>query len=175
MCIPCGGACDGLAHPFTSTIHKGDLIIIQRVDPKNLNSNYPNSDVIVYHDPTADSTATPIVHRIVTSYTENGLIYFQTKGDGNPYELWPNNVPSTDYDSNTVWHVHTGQGVPGDLVDGKVIMRIPWVGWITLILQANPLLMLVIFAVVIVLLIIMWILPVIQEKQQDKMTNKAFS
>ena len=85
MCIPYGRLCNGwlsLNHPFARTLHKGDLIIIQGVDPKDLNTNYPNSDIIIYENPT-DPTSTPIVHRIVTSYEVNGTLYFQTKGDVN--------------------------------------------------------------------------------------------
>jgi signal peptidase I len=143
MCIPYDAGCEGwlsITHEFNGTLHKGDLIIIQHVDPKDLKTDYPNSDIIVYHDPTADMSETPIVHRIVSSYTENGIIYFQTKGDGNPSEVWPNPVSSSDYDSNLggIWNVPTGKGVPGDLVEGKVILRIPYFGWITLLLQPNP-------------------------------------
>ena len=51
MCIPYDGACDGWTHPFTKTLHIGDIIIIQGVNPKDLNTNYPNSDTIVFHRP----------------------------------------------------------------------------------------------------------------------------
>ena len=69
-------------HPFNRTLNVGDIIIIQGVDPETLNTNYPNSDIIVYKKP-ADPEDTPIVHRIVASYEINGTLYFQTKGDGN--------------------------------------------------------------------------------------------
>jgi signal peptidase I len=135
MCIPYGGGCDGwlsLTHTFNGTLHKGDIIIVQYVNPKELNTNYPNSDIIVYKKPTAPEE-TPIVHRIVTSYEANGTIYFQTKGDGNS-PVWPANVTSDQYDTFTIWGGN-GQGVSEDLVEGKVVLRIPYLGWITLISQ----------------------------------------
>ena len=64
MCVPYDGACNGWSHPFAHTLHVGDIIVIQKVNPADLNSNYPNSDIIVYENPT-DPTSTPIVHRIV--------------------------------------------------------------------------------------------------------------
>ncbi|MGE5575012.1 MAG: hypothetical protein ACM3UL_02655 [Ignavibacteria bacterium] len=54
MCVSYGGACDGwlsLDHQFFQTLHKGDIIIIQAVNPEDLSANYPNSDVIVYKNP----------------------------------------------------------------------------------------------------------------------------
>ncbi len=89
MCTNTDG-CDGWSHPFEPTLHVGDVIIIQQVDPKDLNANYPNSDIIVYQNPAVmgNLKATPIVHRIVAEYTINGTLYFQTKGDGNCIP-WP--------------------------------------------------------------------------------------
>lgn len=147
MCIPYDGACDGwlsITHEFNKTLHKGDIIIIQHVDPKDLNTNYPNSDILVYKKPT-NPDDTPIVHRIVASYEVNGTLYFQTKGDGNDTP-WPAPVTSDEYDSNNgIWSQNAkvswpvGEGVPADYVEGKVILRIPYVGWVTLILRQNPL------------------------------------
>jgi signal peptidase I len=102
MCIPYHERCDGLLslnHPFSPTLHKGDIIIVQGINPRELKINYPNSDIIVYKKPN-NPTDTPIVHRIVTSYEANGTLYFQTKGDGNgtPY---PAAVNPGEYDSNS--------------------------------------------------------------------------
>ena len=41
MCISDGGNCNGWSHPFDETLHFGDLLIIQGVNPTDLNSNYP--------------------------------------------------------------------------------------------------------------------------------------
>jgi len=164
MCIPYGRLCNGwlsLNHPFARTLHKGDLIIIQGVDPKDLNTNYPNSDIIIYENPT-DPTSTPIVHRIVTSYEVNGTLYFQTKGDGND-DKYPQMPPVREYDSNTIWT--TGEGVPQDLVAGRVVMRIPYFGWITLLLKDNPWGLPLIIAVILLLVVLEFIIPIIKGKK----------
>jgi hypothetical protein len=154
-----------LTHPFDRTLNVGDIIIIQGVDPKTLNTDYPNSDIIVYQDPTSESSRTPIVHRIVSSYTENGTLYFQTKGDGNSIDKWPNAISSSEFDSNIgVWNVSTGQGVPADHVEGKVIVRIPLLGWITLFFRTVPWAMPLVIVLILLLVILEFILPVMKRK-----------
>jgi len=172
MCIPYGRACDGWSHPFDRTLHVGDIIIIQGVNPADLNTNYPNSDIIVYEKPT-DPFTTPIVHRIVETYEVNGTLYFQTKGDGNGGR-WPE-VPSTgEYDSNTLWN--TGQGVPQNLVIGKVVMRIPYFGWATLLLRNNPWGLPVVIGLILLLVVLEFIIPIIRGKKgkpEQETKNKS--
>jgi signal peptidase I len=168
MCVPFDGACDGWSHPFAQTLHIGDIIIIQGVDPKTINTDYPNSDVIVYLNPT-NPTATPIVHRVVASYEINGTLYFQTKGDGNGTP-WPTPVSPQEYDSHTLWS--TGQGVPSNLVIGKVVMRIPWFGHITLFLRNNPWGLPLVIALIIILLLVEFIIPIVRKKSQPPAETK---
>lgn len=161
MCVPYDGACNGWSHPFDHTLHVGDIIVIQKINPKDLSANYPNSDIIVYENPT-NPTSTPIVHRIVATYKVNGTIYFQTKGDGNG-DKWPA-VPSTqEYDSRTLWS--TGQGVPQDLVIGKVVMRIPYFGWVTLFLRNNPWGLPVIIGLILLLVVLEFVIPIVRGKK----------
>jgi signal peptidase I len=169
MCVVYNGLCDGWSHPFDHTLHVGDIIIIQGVDPKDINTNYPNSDIIVYQNPT-DPSATPIVHRVVESYEVNGTLYFQTKGDGNPTVKWPNTPSAGEYDSKTLWF--TGQGVPENLVAGKVVMRIPWFGHITLFLRNNPWGLPLVIALILVLLVIEFLLPVIKKTKEQEPKNE---
>jgi len=161
MCVPYDGACDGWSHPFAQTLHIGDIIIIQKVNPEDLNTNYPNSDIIVFQNPT-NPTSTPIVHRIVATYTVNGTIYFQTKGDGNSGDKWPATPSSQEYDSHTLWS--TEQGVPQDLVIGKVVMRIPYFGWITLFLRNNSWGLPVIIGLILLLVVFEFVIPIIKSK-----------
>lgn len=165
MCVPYDGACEGwisLDHPFAQTLHKGDIIIIQAVNPADLNANYPNSDIIVYRNPNG---VTPIVHRIVDKREINGTLYCKTKGDGNGPVTWPaipnyyDNIPDT-------------KGVPQNLIEGKVILRIPWFGWITLLMRGNSWALPVVIGLIILLLIIEFILPVIKEKRKNCTTNR---
>ena len=171
MCVPYGYLCDGWSHVFDQTLHVGDIIIIQGVKPEELNANYPNSDVIVYINPT-DLSSTPIVHRIVARNEVNGILYFQTKGDGNPSEKWPDPVSPSDYDSQTLWPSGPDEGVPENLVLGKVVMRIPWFGHITLFLQRNPYGLPVIIALIILLLVIEFIIPIVKKTKEQETKNE---
>ena len=165
MCVPYDGACDGwlsASHPFEQTLHKGDIIIIQGIKPEDLNTNYPNSDIIVYQNPT-NPQATPIVHRIVAVENIDGILYFQTKGDGNG-QKWPATPSTIDYDSNTLWR--TGQGVPENLVIGKVVMRIPWFGWVTLFLRSYSWGLPLIISLIILLIVVEFVIPIIRQKKK---------
>jgi signal peptidase I len=176
MCTALGG-CDGWSHPFDQTLHVGDIIIIQAVDPAGLNANYPNSDIIVYENPslTGNSQATPIVHRIVAKYQdENGLWYFQTKGDGNGDD-WPAPPQESQYDSHTLWT--SGEGVPQNLVLGKVVMRIPYFGWITLFMKTNSWALPLIIVLIMLLIVVEFVVPALRHKkkatEQQILSGKA--
>jgi signal peptidase I len=158
MCIPQGGYCNGWTHPFERTLHVGDLIIIQGVNPADLNANYPNSDIIVFREPTDPDEL--IVHRIIAKQEINGTLYFKTKGDGNGGK-WPS---APEYGSD-YW---TGYpyGVPQNLVLGKVVMRVPWVGHITLFMRDSMGILLVIFAILL-LVFIEFIIPLFRRKTES--------
>ncbi len=85
-----------VATPFDRTLSVGDIIIIQGVSLEDLKTNYPHSDIIVFHDPEPGSYNTLIVHRIISTRTVNGTLYFVTKGDGNG-NPWPQ-TPTTGFD-----------------------------------------------------------------------------
>ncbi|MCW3995431.1 MAG: hypothetical protein NWE98_04695 [Candidatus Bathyarchaeota archaeon] len=164
MCVPYDGFCDGWDHPFSKTLHVGDIIIIQGVDPKDLNANYPNSDIIVYQNPT-DLSAVPIVHRIVAKYEVNGTYYFQTKGDGNGRK-YPAVPSPSEYDSNTLWPGN-GEGVPQSLVVGRVVMRIPWFGWITLFMRSNSWGLPLVIALILLLIVLEFVIPIIRGRKTE--------
>lgn len=161
MCIPYDGACDGWSHPFARTLHVGDLLVLQGVNPKDLNTNYPNSDIIVFHKPGGIRDEL-IVHRIVASEEVNGTLYFRTKGDGNPSTKWPNTPLPEEYDP---WARPPELGVSEDLVVGRVIMRIPWVGNVVLFMRTPE--GLVVVAVLVALLVILeFVLPVLRKNKR---------
>jgi signal peptidase I len=157
MCLPSDGRCNGWSHPFDQTLHVGDIIIIQKVDPATLNANYPNSDIIVYRNPNGDI---PIVHRIVEKQEINDTLYFKTKGDGNGPIVWPK-IPNM-YDN-----IPDSKGVPQNLIEGKVILRIPWFGWITLFMRGNSWALPVIIALIILLVVIEYVFPLVKEKKKE--------
>jgi hypothetical protein len=165
MCIPQGALCNGWTHPFDRTLHIGDLIIIQGVNPADLNANYPNSDIIVYHRPDLPPNDPEglIVHRIVNETEINGTLYFYTKGDGNPPVNWPNPIPETGDTGIDSW-----TPIPQDLVVGRVVMRIPWVGHAILFMQRNPFGLPIVIALIIILVIIEFISPLLKGKKAQE-------
>jgi signal peptidase I len=176
MCIPYDGACEGwlsVNHPFERTLHKGDIIIIQGVDPKSLNANYPNSDIIVFTDPYNSNEL--IVHRIIGKTEVNGVTYFATKGDGNGNK-WPQ-PPQSGLDP---WDLNEPSGVPQNLVIGKVIMRIPWIGWVAIFMQwaqqqlhlgAFTLGIPIIILLIVLLIIIEFVLPLLRRNKTNAPKN----
>ena len=175
MCIPYDGACDGWSHPFDRTLHIGDIIVIQGVDPKDLKTNYPNSDIIVFHDPQNPDEL--IVHRIIATTQVNGITYFSTKGDGNG-NAWPQ-TPQSGLDP---WDYNNPAGVPQNLIVGKVVMRVPYVGWVAMFMQwvqkqlnlqgvnvAIPIIVILIIA----LIIIEFVVPLLRHKKTEPTPEEA--
>ncbi len=164
------GRSPGWTHPFSRTLQIGDLIIIQGVDPDTLNTNYPNSDIIVFHRP--DNPSELIVHRIVSSTIIDNKLYFFTKGDGNPPVIWPESQEGM-YDK---W-INSNSNIPigainQDLVVGKVIMRIPLIGYLPMFVQSaignNSVIVIPIIVIVIILLVIVeFIIPLLKRKEKQ--------
>lgn len=166
-------ACDGWSCVFEQTLHRGDIIVIQSVKPEELNADYPNSDIIVFLKPNTreNPDETPIVHRIVEKYQVDGIWYFQTKGDGNDLD-WPATPAISDYDSHgNLWS--TGEGVPQDLVLGKVVMRIPYFGHITLIMQENDFAVPLVVLLIVLLIFVQFVLPAARAKKRKRVEQKS--
>jgi signal peptidase I len=160
MCIPYDGACNGWDHPFDRTLHVGDLLVLQGLDAKDYRTDYPNSDIIVFHKPGNPDEL--IVHRIVSAEEIDGVLYFRTKGDGNSFDKWPSTPQPTEYDP---WAIPPSQkGVSQDLVVGKVVFRIPWIGHIVLFMRTPSGLVLV-AVLVALLLIVEFVVPVLRKKK----------
>ena len=148
-------------HPFERTLSIGDIIIVEGVNSKDLNTNYPNSDIIVFHSP--DDPSMLIVHRIIATETVNGVTYYQTKGDGNG-NPWPE-TPTSGQDP---WDFNNPPGVPSYDVVGKVVMRIPWFGWITLFMRDNSWGLPVVIGLIMLLIVIEFIIPILREKKPEQ-------
>ena len=154
-----------LTHPFDRTLSIGDIIVVQGINTKDLNTNYPNSDIIVFHSPINGEL---IVHRIISSETVNGVTYYQTKGDGNGYpDTWPK-TPTSGLDP---WDNNNPPGVPQNLIVGKVIMRIPWFGWITLFMRSNSLGLPIVIGIILLLVILEFVIPIIRGTKKSKEQN----
>lgn len=156
-----------IEHPFDRTLSVGDIIIIEGVNPKDLKTDYPNSDIIVFHAPPPYPNEL-IVHRIISSETVNGVMYFQTKGDGNG-NPWPQ-TPTSGQDP---WDNSNPPGVSQNVVVGKVVFRIPWFGWVTLFLRDNQLGLPVIVALILVIIVIEFVLPVFRERKTSAIKRNA--
>jgi signal peptidase I len=166
--------CDGWSHPFERTLHKGDLIIVQAVDPKSISDAYPNSDIIVFHKSQSypNSVDELIVHRVIHKEERNGLVFFRTKGDGNGVN-WPAD-PGTGSDS---WSDYRGENYTQDgmisenMLVGKVILRIPWIGHLALFMRESSGIYLII-AFIILLVILEFALPVFKGKKPETETKE---
>jgi signal peptidase len=118
-------------------LHKGDLCFIKGRDPadiKNGTIEGKEGDIIVFdarglwtHAP-----SDPIIHRVVGKWYDNGW-FFETKGDANSL---PDSEP-----------------VPETRVLGIVVGRIPYIGWVKIVLTDSglliPLLVIVSFLLVV--------------------------
>jgi len=128
--------CDGFSHPFAPTLHVGDLIFIQGIDPKNVNSNYPDSDILVFYLPkqNPNDEGRLMITRVVEKREVNDIVYFLTKSDGEGEHKWPETPDMVECD---YWldcrENYTYNGMISEkLLVGKVIFRIPWIGHILL-------------------------------------------
>jgi signal peptidase I len=139
--------CDGWSHPFARTLHVGDLIIVQGIEPEDIMAEpYPYGDIIVFHRPGVSSQGDLIVHRAIGK-TINNETRFTTKGDGN-----------TSPDS---WEV------PEASVVGKVVFRIPWIGHVALFMRESHGIFVMIILIAI-LVIVEFIFPVFSSKESKE-------
>jgi hypothetical protein len=133
--------CNGFVHPFEHTLHVGDLVIVQGVNSSTVRVAYPNSDILVFHFPKSGSYDSDglVITRAVAKEERNGIIYFRTKGDGVGIHVWPEMSSVSecdwwyDFGENYTWNGMISE----KLVVGKVVFRVPWIGYIVLFVQ-NP-------------------------------------
>jgi signal peptidase I len=88
------------------TFEEGDLVAVRTdVTASQLSAGtYPSGDIIVFHRPKTEAAAQDVlVMRRVVAIIEggSGLLYFRTKGDGNPTDdSWPSDYRGEDYSWN---------------------------------------------------------------------------
>ncbi len=91
------------------TLNVGDIIVVHGVDPKTVNVG----TIIIFHSPYEYET--PIVHRVIAVLNGNSEISFQTKGDHN--------------------QIQDGWKVPAANLIGVYVMKVPYLGLISLELR----------------------------------------
>jgi len=128
--------------------YEGDLVIVQGVTKDQIAIH----DVITFHEP--GDWDHIIIHRVIDKAYTDDEIYFLTKGDNNqspdPGNIWP--TSATPYQG---W-------LPADHIVGRVIFRVPFLGWPLLIMQGYPG-----KAVTILLIIIILILSLRRERKDN--------
>lgn len=133
------------------TLNIGDLIVVQGVpDPNEIVvAPAPNGTVIVFHKPGDPNYL--IVHRAINKFENNGEWYFQTKGDANSFrDSWD---------------------VPYELIVGKVVGVVPWVGSVPLFLRTSTGIFLIV--VLFIIVVLAEYIPVILKKNGSE--TKALS
>lgn len=155
---------DAWSYPFVRTLHTGDLIIVQAVRPQDIyaapfNESGRSGDILVFR--LSSGSEDLIVHRAIGWYEWN--VTLETKGDGNASPGPPNdpNDPS-----------HPGK-VPVDLVVGKVVLRIPWVGNFALFMRESSATYVVV-ALIIIIIAAELVLSIVEDKEEkDKKDSVA--
>jgi len=108
---------------MSPALEAGDLVMVQGVPASGIQAE----DIIVFNDP----DGTPTIHRVIRTETlQNGTIQFKTKGDANPSE-------------DAYWTLEQS-------VHGRVIYRIPYIGWLALD-PTVPIMILSIIAIIMIL------------------------
>ena len=97
--------------PFSNGINKGDILIVKGVNYDEIKVG----DIIVFWSERKD----PIAHRVTKKWEENGVYFFQTKGDNYKTNYVP--IKSTVLDETKI---------PQAKVIGVVNKRIPKIGWL---------------------------------------------
>ena len=152
MCITQHMECDGWSHPFDHTLHIGDLIIVQGIAPEDIHAApYPDGDIIVFRK-VVGSGDDLIVHRAINKTEIGGSIFITTKGDGN-----------SGPDSAMV---------PGEMVVGKVIARIPWLGHLALFMRTYSGIF-VIVLIVGVLIVLEFVIPMLTKNEDEDEPEKS--
>ena len=139
---------------------KGDLLFLKGKDPatiKNGTAEGKEGDIIVFDARGLpgwnNAPNEPIVHRVIGKKFESRW-YFFTKGDANPS--------------------HDGGWVPEDNVIGVVVGRIPYIGWVKILLTDSGLLipLLVIVSALLIISIVWDIVKGGDEKEKDKRSGE---
>jgi len=141
-------------------LYRGDLLFLKGIDPANIKNGTAEGkegDIIVFDARGLPGWTTapsePIVHRVIAKRYDSGWFFF-TKGDANPS--------------------HDGGWVPESRVIGIVVGRIPYIGWVKILLTDSGLLvpLLVIVSALLIISIVWDIIKGDDEKGNGKRNDK---
>lgn len=150
------------------TLQIDDIILVQ--GELNLNEvkadHKPDGDILVFKNPVGTmkrtywffTTPELIVHRAVEKKYEDGIWYFRTQGDNNYTN--PSSDPWPDRGGGVGW-------VPETYVIGKVVGRLPLLGYIPLFLQTDAGMILIV-GVLFALIVIDFIIPPVSERLKSR-------
>ncbi len=93
---------------MSPTLSPGDMLLLRGVSAEEIEVG----DIIVFHSPVDPNDL--IVHRVIEKIVIDGDQYFTTKGDN------PRTNP---------WSLSYEKEFPATYIVGKVILRVPFIGW----------------------------------------------
>jgi signal peptidase len=132
------------------TLNIGDLIIVQKIDPSQINASKYYGDILVFRNPSKPSDL--IVHRAVKIEPAGNYYKITTAGDA--YGGTP--------DGFSPWN--------STLLIGKVVARIPYIGNLPLFLHSERN-MYVLFLLILIILIIL-MLPLGSRKEETQLKEE---
>jgi len=158
------------------TLFRGDLISVQgglnftelNAAPKDAR---PQGEIVVFYDPrygpapiylpVAGTDTRLIVHRAISKVKNNGIWYFQTKGDHNP--------SPDSWSGSETWEGRISE----KLVVGKVVGKVPWLGHIPLFMHENRVpATIVIIILFVVLIVVDFVFPK-KRKEKQKIDKES--
>jgi len=163
-------------HPFEPTLHVGDLIIVQGVDSRDVKFSYPQSDILVFHCPKSDSydSGGLAITRVVAKEEKSGTVYFRTKSDGLGANIGSEMPSASECDGwNDYRENYTLNGMISEkLLVGKVVFRVPWIGYLALFVQ-NSSGIFIIVVLIIIILIAEFVIPIFTSKKAKTEPKKS--
>lgn len=138
----------GTEYPFLTvasgsmrpTLNVGDLIVVQGIYNVSevKTALKPEGDVIVFHSPRMEGEL--IVHRAVDKAQHDGLWFFETEGDANSgmTDVWT---------GSDTWNGMISE----KLLVGRVIGKVPWLGYVPLYIRTPLGLAIIVILVIIII------------------------
>ncbi|MFQ6032866.1 MAG: hypothetical protein ACE5K2_08095, partial [Candidatus Zixiibacteriota bacterium] len=152
-------------------LNVGDIIAVRGVNASEIKvgkvSENPEGDIIVFYDPTGRTrpvywffkARALIVHRAIDKKFDNAtsMWYFRTQGDHNSDwdRYWPDNGGGKGW-------------VPDSYVVGKVVGRMPWLGRVSLFMQSDVGMTVIVMLIIFMIVIDYVILPTWESLKSEK-------